>query len=82
MNCTVCQSPLERRNKSGLCYSHFRQHQADAKSDWSPEEDAALCDVIADGGSFASAAVATGKTKNSVVSRWRKIVRAMGAQAV
>lgn len=76
-----CAVHLDRRNVTGLCRDHLRRLQMEEGSDWPASDIAALCDLIADGSSFGAAAKALGKTKNSITSRWHKIVRLMGAQA-
>lgn len=59
-----------------------RAHQRKLRQvDWPKADTERLCDIIADGGSFQSAADQLGKTKGAIASRWQKIVRAMGAQA-
>ena len=50
-------------------------------NEWSQTQTDLLCDIIADGGSFGAAAKAIGKKKGAVHSKWKKIERAMGAQA-
>jgi len=49
--------------------------------DWSKSENEILADMIADGKSYGEIAVALGRTRNSVICRWRKILRSMGAQS-
>lgn len=71
--CAKCPATLDKRNKTGLCAEH--------SAAWSKADDDAMCDLMADGASYATISVALGKGKNSVVSRWRKICRSMGAQA-
>lgn len=49
---------------------------------WSEQDIATLCDMIADGYSFAQAGKALGRTKNSCLSRFRYTAAEMGWQAV
>lgn len=66
---------ISKRAKTGLCLKC-------ANPEWPQSDIDALCDAMADGASYHQAAARIGRTKDAVVSRWRKIVRSMGAQAV
>jgi hypothetical protein len=48
---------------------------------WTPEEDARLCDLIADGCSIAAAGRIMGKSKGSAAGRFKRIRAEMGWQA-
>lgn len=49
---------------------------------WTPDQTDRLCDVIADGGSFADAARVLGVSKNAALSRFERVKKALGPQAV
>lgn len=72
----ACGAPILTRRKAMI-----RCPQC-ANPEWPQSEVDALCDAMADGASYAEAAALIGRTKDAVVSRWRKLVRSMGAQAV
>lgn len=48
---------------------------------WTKAETDTLADMMADGKGYKSIAKATGRSLDSVKSRWRKVVRSMGWQA-
>lgn len=75
MNCT-CGAPITNRGKTRLCSTCANPPA------WPQSDIDALCDAMAHNCSYHEAAARIGRTKDAVVSRWRKIVRSMGAQAV
>lgn len=54
----------------------------EARDRWTSAEDDILADLIADGLSFSEAGRRMGRSKCSCLSRFRKIARDMGAQAI
>lgn len=50
-------------------------------NEWPEEDVAKLCDVIADGGSFADAAKVLGRGRVSCIARFRRLANRLGWQA-
>lgn len=62
---------------------HARRNWANATglNEWTPDEDARLCELIADGLSFGQAAFGIGRSTASCKSRFSRIARKFGRQA-
>lgn len=79
--------PLTDAEVTELCKAidFLDRHRDDIKSRhiklWSDLETDILCDMIADGASFAQAGKALGRSKNSAISRFRFVAAEMGWQA-
>ena len=74
-------------NESAMLEHAMRQcDYADAahakqKTRWTETETNALCDIIADGGTFKAASHELGRSKNSCISRFHHVSREIGWQA-